>query len=102
MRRLPLGVLLVAALAGCGQSNPDLIPADQAEVLQQTADRIEQACADFDRSAAREQIRLAERELDQLPRGVDPDLKENLQDWIDRIQSRIADWAPAMSYSARR
>ena len=91
MRRLPLLVLVVAALAGCGQSNPDLIPAENAEVLTETADRISQACSDFDRSEAREQVRLAEREIDQLPNAVDTKLKENLQEWVDRIQSRIAD-----------
>src|SRR5215216_3509648 len=73
MRRLLLAVLVVAALAGCGQSNPDLIPADRAL------------------TATRAQIRAAERELDQLPRAVDSELKQNLQDWIDRIDSRISD-----------
>ena len=91
MRRLPLLVLVVAALAGCGQSNPDLIPASNAQALQQTADKIQQACTDEDRSEARAQIRLAKREIDGLPRTVDAELKQNLQDWIDRIESRISD-----------
>ena len=89
MRRLPLGVLVVAALAGCGQSNPDLIPSSNADALAQSADRIQQACADFDRSAARAQIRSAERQIDQLPRQVDAKLKKNLQDWVDRM----GEWA---------
>jgi predicted small lipoprotein YifL len=91
MRRLPLLVLVVAALAGCGQSNPDLIPESNAQALQETADKIQQACTDEDRSEARAQIRSAERELDQLPRAVDSELKQNLQDWIDRIESRIGE-----------
>jgi hypothetical protein len=91
MRRLPLGVLVVAALAGCGQSNPDLIPQSNAQALQATADKIQEACANEDRSEARAQIRLAEREIDQLPRAVDSKLKQNLQDWVDRIQGRISD-----------
>jgi TolA-binding protein len=91
MRRLPLLVLVVAVLAGCGQSNPDLIPQSNAQALQDTADKIQAACTAEDRSEARAQIRSAERQLDQLPRTVDPKLKQNLQDWIDRIQSRLTD-----------
>jgi outer membrane biosynthesis protein TonB len=89
MRRLTLLVLAVAALAGCGQSNPDLIPASNAEAMLQTADRITQACSNEDRTEARAQIRLAQREIDGLPRGVDASLKQNLQDWIDQISRRI-------------
>ena len=58
MRRLPLLlVLVVAVLAGCGQSNPDLIPQSNAQALTQTADKIQAACTDADRSEARAQIR---------------------------------------------
>ncbi len=94
MRRVSptvLGALAVAALAGCGQSNPDLIPSSNAQALQQTADRIRAACTEADRSEARAQIRLAEREIDALPRRVDPKLKQNLRDWIEQIQGRIAE-----------
>jgi predicted small lipoprotein YifL len=91
MRRLLLGVLVAAALAGCGQSNPALLPQSNAQALQATADKIQAACTAKDRTEARSQIRSAERQLDQLPRAVDPQLKQNLQDWIDRIQSRITD-----------
>jgi outer membrane biosynthesis protein TonB len=91
MRRLTLLVLAVAALAGCGQSNPKLIPAGNAEAMQRTADRITQACSNEDRTEARAQVRLAQREIEGLPRAVDPDLKRNLQDWIDQIQSRITE-----------
>lgn len=92
MRRVPplvLGVLAVAALAGCDRSNPDLIPQSNAQALQQTADRIAAACSSEDRSEARAQVRLAEREIDALPRAVDRGLVENLQAWVNRIQSRI-------------
>jgi TolA-binding protein len=92
MRRLPLLlVLVVAVLAGCGQSNPDLIPQSNAEALQATADKITDACSSEDRSEARAQVRAAQRQIDQLPRAVDSKLKQNLQDWIDRIQSQITD-----------
>src|ERR687894_2818275 len=91
MRRLPLLVLLVAVLVGCGRSNPDLIPQSSADTLQQIADRIQEACTAEDRSAAREQVRLAKREIDDLPSGVDRRLRANLEDWANRIQSRISD-----------
>jgi len=89
MRRLPLLVLVVAVLAGCGQSNPDLIPESNAQALQETAQKLQAACTAADRSEARAQVRSARRQLDQLPRAVDSRLKQNLEDWIDRIQSRI-------------
>jgi len=91
MRRLPLLVLVAAVLAGCGQSNPDLIPQSNAEALQATADKITDACSSEDRSEARAQVRAAQRQIDQLPRAVDSKLKQNLEDWIDRIQGRITD-----------
>src|SRR3954468_18806743 len=93
MARIPplvLGWLAVAFLAGCGQSNPELIPQANAETLQSTADRVQAACEKADRSAARAQIRLAQREIDALPRTVDPDLKKNLEAWIEQINDRIA------------
>jgi outer membrane protein TolC len=84
-------VVVVAVLAGCGQSNPKLIPKSNAQALLATADKLQAACSSEDRSEARAQIRAAQRQLDQLPRAVDPKLKQNLRDWIDRIQSRITD-----------
>jgi hypothetical protein len=91
MRRLPVLILVVAALAGCGQSNPDLIPQSNAQALVKTVESIQSACTDADRSEARAQIRLARRQLDQLPRAVSVRLKRNLEDWIDRIESRITE-----------
>jgi predicted small lipoprotein YifL len=90
MRRLfaPL-VILAAVLAGCGQSNPKLIPQSNADALTATADKIQAACDAQDRTVARREIRNAEREIDALPSSVDADLRKNLQDWIDQIQSRI-------------
>jgi hypothetical protein len=91
MRRLPVLVLILAALTGCGQSNPELIPESNAQALVKTVENIQAACTDADRSKARAQIRLAQRQLDQLPRAVSARLKRNLQDWIDRIESRITE-----------
>jgi carbohydrate-binding DOMON domain-containing protein len=86
---LVLGALAAASLAGCGQSNPALIPKSNAQALQQTADRIIDACSKRDRSTARAQVRLAQREIDGLPRTVDQQLIQNMQAWLSRIQSRI-------------
>ena len=93
MTRVPplvLGWVAVAFLAGCGQSNPELIPQANADTLNSTADNIQAACEKADRSEARAQVRLAQREIDALPRTVDPDLKENLEAWIEHINDRIA------------
>ena len=92
MTRVPplvLGWLAVVFLAGCGQSNPELIPQANADTLQQTADNIQAACEADDRSEARAQIRLALREIDALPRTVDSELKQNLEAWIEQIRERI-------------
>src|SRR4051794_31185019 len=93
MRRVaPLVLGILAALAaGCGQSNPKLIPQTNADALQKTADNIQAACEEKDRSEARKQVRLAESEIAALPRAVDARLRDNLQEWVDRIQSRIGD-----------
>jgi hypothetical protein len=93
MRRiLPLAAgILAAALAGCGQSNAELIPQANADTLQQTADRIQRACDAHDTTEARKQVRLAGHEIDALPRTVDRKLKRNLHDWLDRINKRISD-----------
>src|SRR3954453_9051140 len=90
MRRLfaPL-VLLAAVLAGCGQSNPELIPQTNADALTATADRIQAACDAADRTVARREIRNAKREIDALPRRVNRRLRRNLEDWIDRVGGRL-------------
>jgi hypothetical protein len=90
MRRFfaPL-VILAAVLAGCGQSNPELIPQSNADALTATAEKIQAACDDADRTVARREIRNAKREIDALPSAVDTSLRKNLQDWIDRIESRL-------------
>src|SRR4051794_29099014 len=91
MRRvLPLVVLAAAALAGCGQSNPELIPQANADSLQATADKIQGACDDKNRSQARAEITNARHEIDALPRTVDESLKKNLEAWIEQIESRVA------------
>jgi predicted small lipoprotein YifL len=92
MRRLlPLLVLGLAGLAGCGKTNPALLPQSDADALKATADRIQAACDAHDRSTARDEIRNAEREIKQLPAKVSNRLADNLQEWVDHIQSRLSD-----------
>src|SRR3954453_306070 len=91
MRRCPAPlVLLAAVLAGCGQSNPKLIPQSNADALTATADKIQAACEAQDRTVVRREVRNAKREIDALPSKVDARLRENLQAWVDRMQSRIS------------
>jgi len=93
MRRCFAPFVLLAALfaAGCGQSNPELIPQSNADALTATADKIQAACDDADRTAARREIRNSQREIDALPSRVSADLRKNLQDWVSQMQDRLAD-----------
>ena len=91
MRRvLPLVVAATALLvAGCGQSNPELIPQSSAEDMVAAADQITPACEASDRTTVRRQLRVIQREIDGLPRATDASLKKNLQAWADRIEERV-------------
>ena len=82
-------VLLALVLAGCGQSNPELIPQSNADALTATADKIRTACDAADRTVARREIRNAQREIDALPSTVDSKLRKNLEDWVQQIRDRI-------------
>jgi hypothetical protein len=90
MRRFfaPLAVWF-AVLAGCGQSSPELIPASNADAMTQTADKIQAACDDQDRTAARRELRSLDQQIDQLPSAVDPALRDNLEAWAEQIRSRV-------------
>jgi carbohydrate-binding DOMON domain-containing protein len=92
MRRVPtlvLGVLASAALAGCGRSNPELIPPSNASALQTTADRIASACSAGNKQDARDAVRLARQEIDALPAAVNAGLKTNMNAWLDQIAGGI-------------
>ena len=90
-RALPLVVLALAFLAGCGQSSPELIPQSGAETMLAAADKISAACSAEDRSEVRRQLRIIRREIDGLPAATDRALKRNLQAWADRIEERTGD-----------
>jgi hypothetical protein len=92
-RSLPLGLALAAALflTACGSSNPKLIPEDRAQALKDTVDQIAQRVGDEDCSSTESALRKARNQVSELPRSVDPSLKDNLNDWLDQVASRISD-----------
>ena len=97
-RLLPLGLALVAALflTACGSSNPKLIPEDRAQRLKDSVDLVAQRVDDEKCSSADDALRRARNDVSELPRKLDPDLRDNLNQWLDQIASRIeADCKPA-------
>jgi outer membrane biosynthesis protein TonB len=92
-RLLPLGLALVAALilTACGGSNAKLIPGDRAQELKDAVDQIAQRVADEKCSDAQSALRRARNQVSELPRSVDRGLKDNLNEWLDQVESRIPD-----------
>ncbi len=90
-RLLLLGLALAAAvlLTACGSSNPQLIPADRAQRLKDTVDRVAQRVNDKQCSSAESGLGQARNQVSELPRTVDRKLRDNLNQWIDQIASRI-------------
>jgi cell division septation protein DedD len=86
---LALMPALAVLAAGCGQDDPSLIPEDRATALVETVDQIESACADQDAIKTQRQVDEARSQITELPRRVDDGLKQNMQDWLDRIERRI-------------
>ena len=87
---LALGLLLVAVpLAGCGSEDPELIPQARASALTSTIDKITAACDDNDTAKAKAAVQAANRQVSELPRRVDTELKSNLRQWLRHIDDRI-------------
>jgi cell division septation protein DedD len=92
MRRghlLVLGMLLAAALTGCGAENPKLIPPERAAALTETVDRIGAACDAGDAGEARTAVEAAKVQVNELPRQVDGALRRNLRQWLDHIRGGL-------------
>jgi hypothetical protein len=87
---LLLGLLLAAFASGCGSDNPSLIPQTRATALSDTVDQIGQACDDHDVTKARAALVTANQQVNELPRRVDADLKDNLRDWLTYMQGRVS------------
>ena len=92
-RLLPLGLALAAALllTACGGSNTKLIPEDRAQELKDTVDQVAQRVEDEECSGAESALRRARNQVSELPRSVDRGLKDNLNEWLDQVASRIED-----------
>jgi hypothetical protein len=90
-RLLLLGLALAAALLvpACGGSNPKLIPQDRAQRLEDSVDLVAQRVDDEKCSSAGDALRRARNDVSELPRTVDRRLRDNLNQWLDQIGSRI-------------
>lgn len=88
-RAAPLLALVAAALlAGCGQSNPKLIPQSDADQLTAAVDQIQEACTGGDADKVHSLVSDADHQVSELPRRTDRRLKRNLNDWLAQIDSR--------------
>jgi hypothetical protein len=89
-RAAPLLALGAAALisAGCGQSNPKLIPQSNADQLTASVDQIQQACSDGDAQQVHDEVSHAQNLVSELPRRTDDRLQANLSDWLKHIDGR--------------
>jgi cell division septation protein DedD len=86
-----LALALALMLAGCGQSNPKLIPATDADALRTQVDRIEAACAQGDVRGVRDGVDRADHLVSQLPSKTDRRLVDNLHSWLRHIAATAPD-----------
>ena len=86
---LALALAIAALAAGCGQDERGLIPGDRATALVATVDEIQAACDDNDVSAARAAHDEATAQVNELPRAVDDQLRQNMLDWLAQIDRRL-------------
>jgi hypothetical protein len=93
LRRFALRFALVlvasALVAGCGETNPRLIPQDRSDTLIASVDQIESACSSGNADDARASLSEAKRQVNSLPRRVDDGLQQNLLDWLGQIERRL-------------
>jgi outer membrane biosynthesis protein TonB len=79
------------ALAGCGSDSSALIPQEDADRLTALVGEAGDAAAAGECDTARRAVEEAELQLSSLPRSTDKELKANLRDWLQYLDSRIAD-----------
>jgi gas vesicle protein len=91
IRRAPLVPALIAAalLAGCGETNRSLIPEERAQAMLETLNSAETACNDHNTQDAQQAVDDLSAQANELPRRVDAQLKQNIQDWVEQINRRI-------------
>jgi outer membrane biosynthesis protein TonB len=90
--RSPLLAAALGALAltGCGSDSPALIPQEDADRLTALVGEAGDAAAAGECDTARRAVREAELQLSGLPRRTDRELKANVRDWLQYLDSRIA------------
>lgn len=82
----PLLVLVSTALiAGCGSDEPGTIPDDNANVLIDLVNAVEEAVAEGDCEAAQQNADEFETAVDNLPAEVDDEVKDGLRQAGDRM-----------------
>jgi len=91
--RSPLLAALLGALvlAGCGSENEALIPQNKADQLSTLVADAGRASAAGDCEAARRAVRDAEQQVGALPRRTDRELRANLREWLEHLDSQVAD-----------
>jgi len=77
----------VVAAAGCGSSNPKLIPQSNADQLTASVDAISSACSNGDAAAVHRKVSDAQNLVLELPRKTDSQLKANLRQWLRHIDA---------------
>jgi len=90
--RSPLLAAAVGSLllAGCGSENTALIPREDAGQLTALVSEAGDASAAGECDRARRAVGEAELQLAGLPRKTDRQLKANLKQWLEHLDSRIA------------
>jgi hypothetical protein len=83
-----LTLVLALLVAGCGSSNPKLIAQTDADKLNASVDQIQQACDSGNAGQVRQRTQGTRDLIDGLPRKVDKQLKQNMNDWLDQIDKR--------------
>jgi hypothetical protein len=92
--RSPLlaAVLGALALAGCGSGDDAaLIPQADADQLTALVSEAGDAASAGECDRARRAVSEAEAELSGLPRRTDRELKQNLREWLEHLDKRIAE-----------
>jgi outer membrane biosynthesis protein TonB len=80
------------ALAGCGsEDDAALIPQENADQLSAVVADAGDAAAAGECDRARRAVSEAEAELAGLPRSTDRQLKQNLREWLEHLDGRIAE-----------
>ncbi len=86
---LALGLLLAVLAAGCGSEEPELITETRASQLTTAVDAITEACDAEQPDRARAAVTAASELVTELPRRVDPALRNNLREWLSHIEGRL-------------